>query len=89
MKLFEFYDAPAEGYQDQEADNSVPELGELRKTKLTLKQISKLRKMYVCVITKKLKNLRRYKHNLLLLLRNCRLILIIVSFYTHFTPINY
>ena len=26
--------------------NSVPQLGELRKTKLTLKQISKLRKMY-------------------------------------------
>ena len=25
---------------------AVPELGELRKTKLTLKQISKLRKMY-------------------------------------------
>ena len=46
MKLFEFYEAPPEGYQDQEADNSVPQLGELRKTKLTLKQISKLRKMY-------------------------------------------
>jgi hypothetical protein len=46
MKLFEFYEAPPEGYQDQQADNSVPELGELRKTKLTLKQISKLRKMY-------------------------------------------
>lgn len=46
MKLFEFYEAPAEGYQDQEADNSVPQLGELRKTKLTLKQISKLRQMY-------------------------------------------
>ena len=46
MKLFEFYEAPAEGYHYQEADNSVPELGELRKTKLTLKQISKLRKMY-------------------------------------------
>jgi len=46
MKLFEFYEAPPEGYQDQQADNSVPELGELRKTKLTLKQISKLRRMY-------------------------------------------
>ncbi len=46
MKLFEFYEAPPEGYQDQEDDNSVPQLGELRKTKLTLKQISKLRKMY-------------------------------------------
>ena len=40
MKLFEFYDHDQsdEDYQDQEADNSVPELGELRKTKLTLKQ---------------------------------------------------
>jgi hypothetical protein len=46
MKLFEFYDAPTPGYQEQKDDNSVPELGELRKTKLTLKQISKLRKMY-------------------------------------------
>ena len=46
MFLREFYEAPPEGYQDQQADNSVPELGELRKTKLTLKQISKLRKMY-------------------------------------------
>ncbi len=46
MKLFEFYDAPAESYQEQKDDNSVPELGELRKTKLTLKQISKMRKMY-------------------------------------------
>ena len=46
MQLFEFYEAPPEGYQDQQADNSVPELGELRKTKLTLKQISKLRRMY-------------------------------------------
>ena len=46
MKLFEFYEAPPEGYQEQEDDNSVPQLGELRKTKLTLKQISKMRKMY-------------------------------------------
>ena len=48
MKLFEFYnhDQADADYQDQEADNSVPELGELRKTTLTLKQISKLRKMY-------------------------------------------
>ena len=33
MKLFEFYEAPPEGYQDQADDNSVPQLGELRKTK--------------------------------------------------------
>ena len=46
MKLFEFFESAPEGYQDQEDDNSTPQLGELRKTKLTLKQISKLRKMY-------------------------------------------
>ena len=46
MKLFEFYDAPTSDYQEQKDDNSVPELGELRKTKLALKQISKMRKMY-------------------------------------------
>jgi len=46
MKLFEFYNASEDGYQEQKDDNSVPELGELRKTKLTLKQISKLRQMY-------------------------------------------
>jgi len=46
MKLFEFFEAAPEGYQDVEDDNSTPRLGELRKTKLTLKQISKLRKMY-------------------------------------------
>jgi len=54
MKLFEFYDATADGYQEQKDDNSVPELGELRKTKLTLKQISKLRRMY---------DLRNYEKN--------------------------
>jgi len=46
MKLFEFFEQAVEGLQDVEDDNSVPQLGELRKTKLTLKQISKLRKMY-------------------------------------------
>ena len=45
MKLFEMYDAPLQGYQDVEADNSKPKWKESRKTKLTLKQIRKLRKM--------------------------------------------
>ena len=46
MKLFEFYDANQadEDYQDQKDDNSVPELGDLRKTKLTLEQINSIRK---------------------------------------------
>lgn len=45
MKLFEMYDAPVEGYQDIASDNSKPKWRESRKTKLTLRQIRKLRKM--------------------------------------------
>lgn len=45
MKLFEMYDPPVAGYQDIEADNSRPEWKQSRKTKLTLSQIRKLRKM--------------------------------------------
>ena len=45
MKLFEMFDAPIQGYQDIADDNSKPKLKESRKTKLTLKQIRKLRKM--------------------------------------------
>jgi len=41
----EMFDAPVEGYQDIEADNSKPKWKQSRKTKLTLKQIRKLRKM--------------------------------------------
>jgi hypothetical protein len=45
MKLFEMFDSAPEGYQDVSADNSSPKWRESRKTKLTLKQIRKLRKM--------------------------------------------
>ena len=63
MKLFEFYDhnQADEDYQEQKNDNSVPELGELRKTKLTLKQISKLRKMYDMRAYEKTKELEKIK----------------------------
>ncbi|MBA0907865.1 MAG: hypothetical protein H0Z55_00545 [Nitrosarchaeum sp.] len=33
------------GYQDENADDSKPSLGDLRKTRLTLKQLTKLRAM--------------------------------------------
>ena len=46
MKLFEMFDEAVAGYQDVSADNSQPKWRESRKTKLTLKQIRKLRKMY-------------------------------------------
>ncbi len=45
MKLFEMYDPPINGYQDVNQDNSKPIWKQSRKTKLTLKQIRKLRKM--------------------------------------------
>jgi hypothetical protein len=45
MKLFEMFDEAVAGYQDVSADNSKPKWKESRKTKLTLKQIRKLRKM--------------------------------------------
>lgn len=45
MNLYEFFEPAKEGYQDVADDNSQPQLGDLRKTKLTLKQINKLRQL--------------------------------------------
>lgn len=45
MRLLEMFDAPIDGYQDTSTDNSKPIWKQSRKTKLTLKQIRKLRKM--------------------------------------------
>ena len=45
MKLFEMFDSAIPGYQDVSSDNSNIKWRESRKTKLTLKQIRKLRKM--------------------------------------------
>lgn len=45
MRLLEMFDPPVSGYQDVGQDNSRPEWRTSRKTKLTLKQIRKLRKM--------------------------------------------
>jgi len=45
MKLFEMFDPPVQGYQDVNTDNSKPVWRTSRKTKLTLQQIRKLRKM--------------------------------------------
>ena len=41
----EMFDPAIEGYQDVASDNSRPKWKESRKTKLTLRQIRKLRKM--------------------------------------------
>lgn len=45
MLLQEFWKKDPEAYQDVSQDNSQPRLGDLRKTRLTLRQLNKLRKM--------------------------------------------
>ena len=45
MILNELYERSPEAYQDLSQDNSQPRLGDLRKTRLTLRQINKLRQM--------------------------------------------
>lgn len=45
MRLTEVFDREPQAYQDLSADNSQVSLGDLRKTRLTLRQLNKLRKM--------------------------------------------
>lgn len=45
MLLTEMFGSPILGYQDPESDNSRPVWKTSRKTKLTLRQIRKLRRM--------------------------------------------
>jgi hypothetical protein len=45
MILLELYRHPNPAYQDVAQDNSQPRLGDLRKTKLTLRQINQLRRL--------------------------------------------
>lgn len=45
MILNELYERSPDAYQDIAQDNTQPKLGQLRKTKLTLRQINKLRKL--------------------------------------------
>lgn len=61
MKLFEMYNAPVEGYQDVSKDNSKVKWGETRKSKLTLRQIRKLRKMLDVRNYEKSKNLKKIR----------------------------
>lgn len=45
MILNELYERSPDAYQDLNQDNTQPKMGDLRKTKLTLRQINKLRRM--------------------------------------------
>ena len=45
MNLFEIFEPMPAGYQTEKDDNSVLKLRDLRKTRLTLKQLNRLRIM--------------------------------------------
>jgi hypothetical protein len=45
MLLNEFFHKDPEAFQDLSQDNSQPQQSDLRKTRLTLRQLNKLRKM--------------------------------------------
>ena len=61
MKLFEMYAQPIGGYQDASTDNSKVKWKETRKTKLTLRQIRKLRKMIDVRTFEKTNNLSKVR----------------------------
>ena len=62
MKLFEMFDAAVPGYQEVGDDNSKPVWRTSRKTKLTLNQIRKLRKMLDVRNYEKAKHLLKVKN---------------------------
>ena len=64
MKLFEMFDAEVPGLQDAGSDNSKPVWRTSRKTKLTLSQIRKLRKMLDVRNYEKSKHLSKIRKNL-------------------------
>jgi hypothetical protein len=45
MLLNEMFEPAKQGYQDQEDDNSRLELKDIRKTRITLRQLNKLRRL--------------------------------------------
>jgi hypothetical protein len=45
MNLLEIFEPTPDGYRTEKDDNTVPKLRDLRKTKLTLKQLNRLRIM--------------------------------------------
>jgi hypothetical protein len=61
MRLFEMYNKAPEAYQDVSQDNSKPRWKESRKTRLTLRQIRKMRKMIDVRNFEKAKNLKKIR----------------------------
>ena len=61
MLIFEMFDRGIPGLQDVEDDNSQPKWKESRKTKLTLRQIRKLRKMHDVRTYERSENLKKVR----------------------------
>lgn len=59
MILLELFDRAIPGFQDTEDDNSKPQWRQSRKSKLTLRQIRKLRRMHDVRIYERAKNLKK------------------------------
>ena len=61
MRLMEMFDPAVDGLQDLGSDNSAPKWKETRKSKLTLRQIRKLRKMLDVRNFERAKNLKKVR----------------------------
>lgn len=59
MLLLELFDRAVSGYQDVSDDNSQPRWRQNRKTKLTLRQIRKLRRMHDVRVFERAKNMKK------------------------------
>jgi hypothetical protein len=61
MILLEFYEPDSSAWQDVDADQSKPQWGEARKTKLTLGMINKMRKMKEVQSYERAKDLKKIR----------------------------
>ena len=61
MRLVEMFDTPIAGYQEVDKDNSKPTWKSSRKTKLTLQQIRKLRRMLDVRLYEKQQHLKKVR----------------------------
>lgn len=62
MFLFELFDQAVDGIQDVSADGSKVQWEDTRKAKLTLKQLSKLRKLHDTRTFEKHENLKKVRN---------------------------
>lgn len=61
MIIREFYEKPPTGWQDESEDHSQAKWGETRKTRLTLGEINKLRRMHEVMSYERAKELKKIR----------------------------